>query len=184
MNAIHVLDSGPTYGSAFGITRRQRTRDFLQLTKPRMNALVVLAILAISGPSRSRPTCSFTLRPNAAHPSASGRCLTSWPSPFFIATITRAGFCMLPVTDQSLDARTRQNVLYSLALIPTTLVPVLLGISGSTYCWAAVILGITFCAIGLVLNRSRSLSDATSLFVASIAYLACLLIFMACDKYT
>src|SRR4051794_25180960 len=86
-----------------------------------------------------------------------------WQAPHFlaIAILYRAdyaggGFRMLSVTDARLDVTARQLLLYSLALVAATLVPVLLGTSGLIYLCTAVILGIIFFSFGLVLFRHRT----------------------------
>jgi len=112
-----------------------------------------------------------------------------WQMPHFLSIAilyrddyARGGFRMLPVGDDRFNASTRQIVLYSLALIPVTLVPVLLGIVGVNYLVAAIALGIGFCGVGLNWARNRSRANARHLFFASIVYLPILLATMTIDK--
>lgn len=112
-----------------------------------------------------------------------------WQMPHFLSIAilyrddyARGGFQMLPVLDEPLDLTTRLIVLYSLTLIPVTLLPVMLGIAGWTYCATAVLLGAAFCGFGIVCARTRCRSDAKQLFLASIAYLPGLLAAMTLDK--
>ena len=76
----------------------------------------------------------------------------------------------------------RQIVLYSLALIPVTLMPALLGMAGVVYFAAALLLGIAFCGFGVVCARSKTRADARQLFLASIVYLPALLAALMIDK--
>jgi heme o synthase len=112
-----------------------------------------------------------------------------WQMPHFLSIAilyrddyARGGFRMLPVGDDCFKASTRQIVLYSLALIPVTLVPVLLGVVGVNYLLIAVALGIGFCGVGLNWARNRSRANARQLFFASIIYLPILLTAMTIDK--
>jgi protoheme IX farnesyltransferase len=76
----------------------------------------------------------------------------------------------------------RQMVLYSVTLIPVSLLPVLLGLSGGIYFIAALLLGVAFCGFALMCARTRSRTDARQLFLASIVYLPALLSAMMIDK--
>jgi protoheme IX farnesyltransferase len=69
-----------------------------------------------------------------------------------------------------------------LALVPVTLLPTLLRISGPVYFVVALVLGIAFLWSALALARSGSTTDARRLMFASLAYLPILLGTMALDK--
>jgi protoheme IX farnesyltransferase len=112
-----------------------------------------------------------------------------WQMPHFLAIAilyrddyARGGFRMLPVVDQKMNMTARQIVLYSIAMIPVSLLPYLLRMTGSLYPVAALILGIAFCGFGIVLARSKTRADARQLFLASIVYLPALLAAMMIDK--
>jgi len=112
-----------------------------------------------------------------------------WQMPHFLSIAilyrddyTRGGFCMLPVLDKNLSATSRQIVIYSLALIPVTLFPFLLRMTGPIYFFAALLLGLVFCGAGIAFAISKSRADAKNLFFASIFYLPVLLAWMAIDK--
>ena len=112
-----------------------------------------------------------------------------WQMPHFLAIAilyrddyARGGFQMLPVVDKDLGMTGRQIVLYSLALIPVTLMPALLGMAGVVYFVAALLLGIAFCGFGLVCARSKTRADARQLFLSSIVYLPALLAALMIDK--
>src|SRR3712207_9021130 len=66
--------------------------------------------------------------------------LFCWQMPHFLAIAilyrddyARGGFRMLPTVDDDLHATSRQMLFYTLALIPVTLVPTLLGAAGAVY---------------------------------------------------
>jgi protoheme IX farnesyltransferase len=112
-----------------------------------------------------------------------------WQMPHFLSIAilyrddyARGGFRMLPIQDEGLHTTTRQIILYSLTLIPMTLLPIALGMAGVIYFGAAVVLGVAFCGLGMVYAKSRSRADARRLFLASIVYLPALLASLALDK--
>lgn len=112
-----------------------------------------------------------------------------WQMPHFLAIAilyrddyARGGFRMLPVVDSGLQVTGRQIVLYSMSLIPVTLLPALIGMAGFVYFAAALLLGLAFAGFGVLCARSKSRSDARQLFLASIVYLPALLAAMMLDK--
>jgi protoheme IX farnesyltransferase len=112
-----------------------------------------------------------------------------WQIPHFLAIAIlyckdykAGGFKMLPVVDPGLYATSRQIIVYSLALIPVTLVPVIVGMAGTVYLLAATALGIGFLGFGLHCARTKSRADARKLFFASIIYLPLLFAFMMINR--
>jgi protoheme IX farnesyltransferase len=112
-----------------------------------------------------------------------------WQMPHFLAIAIlyrrdyeAGGFRMLPCVDPGLRITSRMILLYSAALLPVSLLPAILGISGATYFTAAVLLGLAFfsCAVSCATTRCRA--DSRQLFFASIIYLPLLLGFMMFDK--
>jgi protoheme IX farnesyltransferase len=101
-----------------------------------------------------------------------------WQIPHFMAIAwmyrddyRRAGFPMLPVIEPD-GARTgRQAVLYSLALVPVSLIPALIGVAGLAYFWFALALGVSFLALSARFAASRSEQRARALFYGSLVYL-------------
>ena len=86
-----------------------------------------------------------------------------WQMPHFLAIAilyrddyAKGGFKMLPVVDRGLVATGLQIVLWSLALVPVTLMPVLFGVSGATYFVAAVLMGLAFLGFGLLCAVRRT----------------------------
>jgi len=142
-------------------------------------------------PGAIPPVMGFTAVHGAISPEAIAlfAILFFWQMPHFLAIAilyredyARGGFLMLPVIDRGLNMTGRQIVLYSLSLIPVSLAPAILGMSGVIYFAAALVLGIAFCGFGLICARTRSRFDARQLFLASIIYLPALLAAMMIDK--
>jgi len=105
-----------------------------------------------------------------------------WQMPHFlaIATLYRrdyelGGFKMLPVIDVDLTVTGRQMVAYAAALIPASLLPLLLGMVGWFYAPFALIGGAVFLALTIQCARTRQRADARRVFFASIIYLPVIL---------
>jgi heme o synthase len=112
-----------------------------------------------------------------------------WQMPHFLAIAilyrrdyAAGGFKMLPVIDEDLAITSRQILLYALALIPVTLLPALIGMTGAFYFTAAVLLGLGFLSFAVSCAASRERVDARKLFFASIIYLPLLLAAMMMNK--
>ena len=111
-----------------------------------------------------------------------------WQMPHFLALAwmyrkdyARAGYKMLPVLDPDGAATGRQILLYIAGLLPVSLIPTLVGISGPVYFFGAVILGGTFLWLGFRFALGRKNSQAKWVFHFSLAYLPILLLVMAID---
>lgn len=112
-----------------------------------------------------------------------------WQMPHFLAIAimykddyAAGGMLMLPVVDPGLHSTGRQIVLYCMALIPISLMPVGLKMSGGIYMAAAVALGLVFLGYGVSCAVSKRRIDARKLFFVSIIYLPLLLAAMMLDK--
>jgi protoheme IX farnesyltransferase len=112
-----------------------------------------------------------------------------WQMPHFLAIAilyrrdyAAGGFKMLPVVDEDLQVTGRQIVLYNAALIPITLMPTLLGMTGVTYFVVALLLGLAYLSFGIICASTRQRLDARKLFFASIIYLPVLLGVMMLNK--
>jgi len=112
-----------------------------------------------------------------------------WQMPHFlaIAILYRndyavGGFKMLPVIDRDLSVTSRQILLYSLALVPVTLLPVALNMAGAAYFCTATLLGMAFFTFGINVAATKSREDAKRLFIASIIYLPILLSTLMLNK--
>lgn len=111
-----------------------------------------------------------------------------WQMPHFLALAWmcredygRAGYKMLPVLDPDGAATGRQIILYIACLLPVSLVPTLVGMSGPVYFFGAVILGGTFLWLGIRFALGRERRHARWVFHFSLAYLPVLLLVMAID---
>ena len=101
-----------------------------------------------------------------------------WQVPHFFAIawmcredFKKAGFPFLPVIDPDGRRTARQIVLYASALLPVSLMPTLIGFTGSTYLVGAGLLGVGFAIVSLRFAVSRTSRRARSLFLGSLAYL-------------
>lgn len=94
----------------------------------------------------------------------------------------RGGFRMISVADETGRLTARQVAILSAILVPVSLLPVVLGMAGSRYALAALVLGVAFLGTCVWLSPSRRLSSARVSFIGSIAYLPALLIVLILDK--
>src|SRR4030095_12325608 len=94
----------------------------------------------------------------------------------------RGGFRLLPVVDPDGGSTVRQIVGNALALIPVSLTPVLLGVSGVWYFYGAILLGVVLFWDCLRMARTRSRVHARGVLLASVVYLPVLLFLMALNR--
>jgi protoheme IX farnesyltransferase len=111
-----------------------------------------------------------------------------WQHPHFYAIAwmfkedyAKGGFKMLPVVDPDGRSTFRQIVLFSLVLIPVSLLPTLLGLSGRLYFAGALVLGVWMLSRGMALASSGSIADARRVLRASVIYLPILLALILVD---
>ena len=112
-----------------------------------------------------------------------------WQLPHFLSIAwmfredyARAGFPMLPVLDPDGRSTGRQTVIYAAALVPVSLAPTLIGLTGDAYFIGAFALAALFMALTVKFALSRSRPDARRLFFGSIIYLPLLWILMIADR--
>ncbi len=112
-----------------------------------------------------------------------------WQFPHFYAIAwmykddySKAGIKMLPVVDPSGDSTVRQILFYSLALIPISLLPRYLGMSGNVYLVGALILGASYFYSGVLVARELNRTQARRVLLASIIYLPVLYGLMMADR--
>ena len=176
VNGLTALLGAATLGSYLGIyTPMKRYSTF---------NTVVGAV-----PGAIPPMMGFAAATGAISPQALALfgILFFWQMPHFLAIAVLykrdyqlGGFKMLPCVDEALTAR--QMVVYSLGLLPVSLLPVPLGMAGAAYFTAAVLLGLAFLSFAVSCAATRDRSDARKLFFASIIYLPVLLAVMMIDK--
>lgn len=141
-------------------------------------------------PGAIPPVMGFTAAQNAIAPEAMVLfgILFFWQMPHFlaIAILYRddyavAGFKMLPCVDRELRITGRMIVLYSVALVPVSMLPSMLGMSGAAYFTMATLMSLAFLSFGVSCATTRTRLDARKLFFASIVYLPLLLAAMMWD---
>jgi protoheme IX farnesyltransferase len=94
----------------------------------------------------------------------------------------RAGFPVLTVVDPNRVQTVQQVLLYSVVLLPVSLIPTVLGFAGTAYFFGALFLGILFVFFGALLAIYRSRPHARRLFLASLLYLPALCVLMVWDR--
>jgi len=94
----------------------------------------------------------------------------------------RGGIRMLPVVDRDGESTARRIVICSLLLIPISLAPHFLGMTGLLYAAAAIAGGIGVLYFGARLVRERTLGRARALLLATVFYLPMLLGVMVLDR--
>ncbi|HYC59245.1 MAG TPA: heme o synthase [Thermoanaerobaculia bacterium] len=101
-----------------------------------------------------------------------------WQLPHFMAIswlhredYARGGFAMLSVRDSDGAAVARQAIFYTLALLPVSVAPSLLGMTGTVYFIGAAAAGIALLAATIRFFFDRGARNARSLFMISNLYL-------------
>lgn len=112
-----------------------------------------------------------------------------WQFPHFLAIAWmyredygRAGILMLPVVEPDGRVTAQQIVVYTLMLLPVSLLPVALGMSGRIYFYGAIVLGLLFLYSSLRAAFSMSRQHARRLLLASVLYLPLLFILMVLNQ--
>jgi protoheme IX farnesyltransferase len=101
-----------------------------------------------------------------------------WQIPHFMAIAWmyrddygKARFPMLPVLEPEGRRAGFQAVVYAVALVPVSLTPAFVGVTGNAYLWIALILGVGLAALAVRFAVQRSDARARQLFFGSITYL-------------
>ena len=94
----------------------------------------------------------------------------------------RAGIRMLPVVEPDGRSTARQIVLYGLALVPVSLIPGILGMSGRIYLVGALLLGLWFLYSGVRVALDRTIARARYVLLTSVFYLPLIYGLMLADK--
>ena len=112
-----------------------------------------------------------------------------WQFPHFLAIAwmyredyARAGILMLPVVEPDGKVTAQQIVVYTVLLLPVSLLPTALGTSGKIYLYGAIVLGLLFLYSSLRAAFSKSRQEARRLLLASVIYLPLLFILMVLDR--
>jgi protoheme IX farnesyltransferase len=94
----------------------------------------------------------------------------------------RAGIRMLPVVEPDGRSTARQIVLYGIALIPVSLVPSVLGMTGRIYLAGALLLGLWFLYSGVRVAVDRTALRARAVLIVSVLYLPLIYGLMLIDR--
>jgi heme o synthase len=112
-----------------------------------------------------------------------------WQIPHFLALAwmlrddyARGGFRMLTMGDTKGVVTGRHIGISALALVPVSLSPVILGLSGTTYFLGAFLLSGAYAAVSVWAAQGLSSMRARWLFLASVIYLPALLAVMLVDR--
>jgi heme o synthase len=112
-----------------------------------------------------------------------------WQFPHFLSIAwmyredySRAGILMLPVVEPNGRVTAQQIVVYTVMLIPVSLLPTVLGMSGRIYFYGAIVLGLLFLYSSVRAAFSMSRQQARRLLLASVLYLPLLFILMVLNK--
>src|SRR5215467_8171310 len=94
----------------------------------------------------------------------------------------RAGICMLPVIKPDGRRTAAEIIVYGLALIPVSMVPTMLGMSGRIYLIGALAAGLFFLYSGVRVARERTILRARYVLLVSVFYLPIIYGLMLLDR--
>jgi protoheme IX farnesyltransferase len=194
----------------FGVLLTATAEVYLALFVNALTAIIGLTVIAgylfLYTPLKTRTTLSTVVGafPGAVPPligwtAARGQIdvaawvlfaiLFLWQFPHFLAIAWmyredygRAGIRMLPVVEPDGRVTGQQIIAYALMLIPVSLLPTVLGISGRVYLFVALALGLMFLASSVRAALSKSNQHARQLLLASVLYLPLLFGVMVLDR--
>ncbi|HEY3026495.1 MAG TPA: heme o synthase [Pyrinomonadaceae bacterium] len=112
-----------------------------------------------------------------------------WQFPHFLAIAWmyredygRAGILMLPVVEPDGRVTGQQIIIYTVMLLPVSLLPTMLAVSGKAYFYGAIILGLLFLGSSIRAALSKSNQHARQLLLASVIYLPLLFGLMVLNR--
>jgi protoheme IX farnesyltransferase len=112
-----------------------------------------------------------------------------WQMPHFLAIAwlyredyARAGFPLLPVVEPDGLSTARQATAYAATLLPVSLTPTLVGLTGGVYFAGALVLGCALLVATWRFARARTGRNARWLFFGSIVYLPLLWVLMVATR--
>ena len=119
-----------------------------------------------------------------------GTILFLWQIPHFLSLVwvcrddyAKAGFRMLPLIDPGGHLTCLMIVLYSLALLPLGLAVTFAGLAGYLFAAVSLLLGLGLFLLAVQLRRAKTPRNARRVFLASLAYLPLLMLFMVLDGH-
>lgn len=117
-----------------------------------------------------------------------GAILLVWQFPHFYAIAwmyredySRAGIRMLPVVEPDGVSTARQILIYSALLIPVSLMPKWIGMTGTIYMVGAIAMGLFFLYSGIQISMDRTRLRARKVLLVSVVYLPVLYALMVLD---
>jgi protoheme IX farnesyltransferase len=183
------------FGLALTLTAEVYLASFVNLLTAALGLTIIAGYLLLYTPLKTRTTLSTVVGafPGAMPPligwaAARGQVgiaawvlfaiLFLWQFPHFLAIAWmyredygRAGIRMLPVVEPEGRLTGQQIVAFTIMLIPVSLLPALMGISGRVYLVAAIALGLLFLITSVRAALSKSNQHARQLLLASVLYL-------------
>ena len=112
-----------------------------------------------------------------------------WQMPHFLAIAwmyredyKRAGFPLLPIVEPDGASTGRQALIYAAALLPLSLAPTAVAMTGNVYLTGAGIMSALFLALAARFAWDRTTTSARRLFFGSIVYLPLLWILMVLNR--
>ncbi len=141
-------------------------------------------------PGAMPPLIGFAAAADRLTPEACilGAILFLWQFPHFYAIAwmyredySRAGIQMLPVIEPDGESTARQILLFSLLLIPVSVLPKWMGMTGTIYVIGAIALGIWFFYSGVRVALDRTKIRARNVLLTSVFYLPALYVLMLLD---
>lgn len=199
-------ESGLLYGTVLGLGGVLYTAIFLNMTVALIAAVTLGSYVFIYTPLKRVTTLNTLVGaiPGALPPVGGWAAATGmvsreagilflivflWQIPHFLAIAwllrgdyAKAGFKMLTVDDHEGRSTGRHVALGAMALIPVSLAPTLMGMTGAVYFIGALGLGLAFGGVSLWMAIRPSVIRARWLFLASIIYLPALLATMMVDR--
>jgi protoheme IX farnesyltransferase len=156
-----------------------------------MKRLSSLATIVGAVPGAVPPMMGWTAAQDALQPGAwvLFAILFLWQLPHFLAIAwmyradyERGGMPMLPVLDPQGTRTGRQAILYAAALVPVSLLPTPLGLTGGVYFAGALLLSLGFLAASVAFQRQCTNLTARKLLLVSVFYLPAILAVMLLDR--
>lgn len=116
--------------------------------------------------------------------------LACWQMPHFLSLAWmyrkdygRARYAMLPVVEPDGKSTAFQTLAFTALLIPISILPTLLGITGWIYLTGALVSGIWFLVPAIAFFKSRSVQDARRVLMGSVYYIPLITAFIVIDYF-
>lgn len=194
------------FGSSLSVTALLYLAIFFGWFTAMLGALTVISYLFVYTPLKTKTTLSTFLGafPGAMPPfigwvAARGHVTVEawilfgiiflWQFPHFLAIAwmyrddyARAGIKMLPVVEPDGRVTAQQILSYTLLLLPVSLMPAVVNLTGSIYMVGAIVLGLGFLYFSVRAAIAKSPSQARRLLLASVLYLPALFGLMVLNR--